>query len=69
MLAYKRNKCIYVHISQILHILYISVFDMLIDCHIIVQLLVTLRTTNDPTRSSKHCLHLHILLLNICRNP
>ena len=34
----------------------------------IVQLLVTLRLTNDLTRSCKHCLHLHILLLNICSN-
>ena len=42
---------------------------MLNYCHIIVQLSVTLRTTNDPTWRRKHCLHLHFLLLNICSNP
>ena len=37
---------------------------------IFVQLLVTLRTHNDPTRSRKHCLHRNILcLLNIRSNP
>ena len=48
-----------VHIIQkehIWHILHNTIFVMFSDCYIIVKLSVTLRTTNDSTRSRKHCL-------------
>ena len=57
------------HYMCMLHILCFARFDLLIDCHIIMQLFVTLRTTKDSTRSRRHSLHWFILLLKICSNP
>ena len=60
-----------VHISAyiciLLHIL--NIFAYLTSFVFVAKLLVTPRTTNDPTRSRNLCLHLEIpLLLKICRN-
>ena len=80
-IAYKYHACIYsvmkfdhiIHMGHILHILHITIFVMFIDCHIVVSLLVTLRTTNDSTRRRKHCLltllSRHIPPLRTCRYP
>ena len=59
---------------HIWHSLHIDTFVMFIDCHMIVQLSVTLRTTNDSTRSQKHCLlallrrHIQVPLFRTCCN-
>ena len=58
------------HIDQ--NIAYSDIFCIFpyLTCRlIVVQLLVTLRTTNDPILSPKHCPHLNILPLNIFPYP
>ena len=46
----------FIHLGHIWHILHITIFDMFIDCYIIMQLSMTLRTMNNLTWSRKHCL-------------
>jgi hypothetical protein len=52
--------CIFVHISGnciLYDIMHIYAYFEYICIFLVAKLLVTQRTTNDLTRSSKHCLH------------
>ena len=60
-ITYIMISCIFLHICNI--------FAYLTGLFFVAKLLVTLRTTNYPTRSRNLCLHREIpLLLKICRN-